>query len=135
MQTNAHQKNGAGGSALPVTWRDSAWRVPVFVRTRIGAKRPMALGRRLVEREIASLPGFRMWNVVPSRSNEQITTEARKDWRASFHWQRPQTGAQRLLNGIGRGHLYWPRGERLPQTRPRVTVQAAKTVPVAVDER
>jgi len=69
MEINMNQKFAARGRAVPVRWRDCAWRVRIFFRTRIGAKRPMSLGRLLVGREIPGLPGLKIWTAVPRRGN------------------------------------------------------------------
>jgi hypothetical protein len=69
MVMPVNQKFAATGRAVPVLWRDCAWRVRIFVRTRIGAKRPMAMGRLLVGREIPGLPGLKIWTAVSRRCN------------------------------------------------------------------
>jgi hypothetical protein len=167
MENHVNQKLTARGNAVPVLWRDSAWRVPIFVRTRIGAKRRMGspLDRGighwdhkprahatpakagtpyLVCREIAGLPGLKIWNVVPSRRCD------RRNFAAASLGRSTALGAQRarvvpglLRPGIGcvRGTA-WPRATVLPgdqglvATGPaRISWQPKDGVPVAYGVR
>jgi hypothetical protein len=70
------QKLGAKGEAVPTLWRDSAWRVRVFVRTRIGSQRPMRINPLLIGREVAGLPGLKIWNFGSANAPARVRLQS-----------------------------------------------------------
>jgi len=74
------QKLAAKGKAVPTLWRDCSWRVRVFVRTRLGARRPMSINPLLIGRTVAGLPGLKIWRSAdaPVRANAVSGSHTRR---------------------------------------------------------
>jgi hypothetical protein len=88
MRMRINQKLTAPAKVVPLLWRDCAWRIHIFVRIRIGAQRPMAIGPHLASREIAGLPGLKIWTTPRTRSGAGVSPATRS---AVFRLQHPQT--------------------------------------------
>jgi hypothetical protein len=148
MELNMNQKFAARGRAVPLLWRDCAWRVRIFVRTRIGAKRPMALGRLLVGRDIPGLPGLKIWTTGPRRCNgwkrsarstgcrrtAAVSKTSRRDGKAGYPIENPlrlvfDTAAIRLAGKgyQGRGGAHSCRAALQPKSC--VPVRVAHNLP------
>src|SRR6266404_9005771 len=102
MGIHMNQKATDKRSRVPMLWRDCAWRIRIFVRTRIGGRRPLAAGGGLlVGREVPGLPGLTIWNATPLRwCHRRLVATPSHARNAASSLQHPR-GAHGLAHEIG----------------------------------
>src|SRR5215471_5424625 len=101
------QKFAAKGKAVPTLWRDCSWRVRVFVRTRLGARRPMSINPLLIGRAVAGLPGLKIWRSADAPVRAKKVTGSRT--RTSTLLCRPSPVERRRGTSIGKLSACWTR--------------------------